>query len=173
MKLVQFTELAVSLLHGKLPDVVWLPPHIRRQARITPEGVITKNDPDAAEQLRRITQADPLGFLIALMNGQPVVTFRLRKQDAERPVSKSRSGKKHGQRRIYSAPIAKEHGYEVSAEFHVPSLNDRERCALYLSQFIARQKPAKKNGKEASDSADFDAMIENAASQAEDHGPGE
>lgn len=172
MKLVQFTELAVSLLHGKLPDVVWLPPHIRRQARITPEGVITKNDPDAAEQLRRITQADPLGFLIALMNGQPVVTFKLRRPD-ELPKKKSRSGKKPGQRRLYSAPIANDHGYEVIAEFHVPSLSDRERAALYLSQFIARERAQKKNGKEASDSADFDAMIANAAAQAEGDGSGE
>ncbi len=72
-KLSNNTERAISLLTvDKGNPLLYWPSYLRGGTRITPDGVATRNPPTELEQLQRITEADPLGFLLALMNGQMV-----------------------------------------------------------------------------------------------------
>jgi hypothetical protein len=72
-KLSANTERAITLLTvDKGNKLLYWPSYLRGGTRITPDGVATRNPPTEKEQLERIVEADPLGFLLALMNGQPV-----------------------------------------------------------------------------------------------------
>ena len=125
----------MNLLGGRLPSIVYLPASIRaRKTRMTADGVVTSSDLTAEEQLDRIVQADPIGFLIAVMNGQPIPTFRL--IDASNPAPK----KNRKQNPQTAVSVGKDGDAEVLVEFHVPSIADRERIALYLADRIAGPK---------------------------------
>ena len=76
-----FTErakLAVDAGEG-IPPIVYLPAKLRAHGmRVTVDQLrVTVDPPSVAENHVRIAQADPLGFLIAIMNGQPIPTFVL------------------------------------------------------------------------------------------------
>lgn len=80
----EFTERAIRATDaGKLiPPIVYLPSRLRgHNTRITVDQVrITTDPPTIAENHLRIGEADPLGFLIALMHGQPIPTFTITKE---------------------------------------------------------------------------------------------
>jgi hypothetical protein len=72
-KLSRNTERAISLITvDKSDPLLYWPAYLQGGTRLTPDGVATRNPPTEKEQLERIVEADPLGFLLALMNGQPV-----------------------------------------------------------------------------------------------------
>jgi hypothetical protein len=72
-KLSRNTERAISLITvDKSDPLLYWPSYLQGGTRLTPDGVATRNPPTEAEQIARIVEADPLGFLLALMNGQPV-----------------------------------------------------------------------------------------------------
>lgn len=76
-----FTErakLAVDAQEG-IPPIVYLPAKLRAHGiRITVDHLrLTVDPPTVAENHVRIAEADPIGFLIAIMNGQPIPTFIL------------------------------------------------------------------------------------------------
>ncbi len=77
----KFTERAIRAVDaGKyLPPIVYLPKRLRGQkTRLTVDQVqITTEPPTIAENHLRILEADPLGFLIAMMHGQPVPEFHV------------------------------------------------------------------------------------------------
>lgn len=60
-----------------VPSGVWLPPTIRdHKTRVSQDVAITRDPPSVSENVVRInSEADPIGLLIAIANGQPVSTF--------------------------------------------------------------------------------------------------
>lgn len=74
-----FTERAVAAtIDGTLiPPTVFIPAGLRKR-RVRVREMHTLNPADAAENELRIAQADPVGFLIAVMQGQPIPSFEVR-----------------------------------------------------------------------------------------------
>ena len=78
-----FSERALqATMDGTLiPPMVYIPVNLRRSKARLAEDVITTNAKNAAEVEAQISQADPDGFLIAIMQGQPIPCFVLHKDD--------------------------------------------------------------------------------------------
>lgn len=76
-----FTERAIRATDAGalIPPIVYLPSRLRgHNQRLTVDHVrITTDAPTVEENHIRIREADPLGFLIALMHGQPIPTFTI------------------------------------------------------------------------------------------------
>lgn len=76
-RLLRHTELAT------LPDVVYVSkevlgrPAIRFASRADDLPILSLSPASIAESYDRIDRADPIGFLIAAMNGQPILTLDL------------------------------------------------------------------------------------------------
>lgn len=85
-RLDDFTERAIrSTEAGKLiPPIVYLPRRLRGQkVRLTEDHLrYTVDGPTVAENHVKIQAADPVGFLIAIMNGQPIPEFRIARDGA-------------------------------------------------------------------------------------------
>lgn len=109
-KLERQTERAIKAAAKLIPDIVFLPPEFRSTAARV--QVVTTKPPTKAENAKRIAEADPIGFLIAVMNGQPVPEFVV--NDHVDPV-------------------------EVDIKYHNPSLELRSVCARYLAM-VSNQK---------------------------------
>lgn len=72
------SELALNAPEGAaVPSGVWLPPTIRdKPVRVSHDIAITREPPSIIENTIRINgEADPIGLLIAIANGQPISTF--------------------------------------------------------------------------------------------------
>ena len=84
----EFTERAIRATDaGKLiPPIVYLPKHLRgNQQRLTIDMVrVTLEPPTIAENHLRIAEADPIGFLIAIMHGQPIPSFHIEEDNSIR-----------------------------------------------------------------------------------------
>lgn len=145
---IKYTEQALSLLGGDMPDMVYLPPDIRfRKKRFTADGVLTEQELTEAEITKRIVAADPAGFLIAVMNGQPIPAFRVVKRDAPAAVAKSakeqrsKAGVRHKQADETTQVASLDNGLDVYLDFYTPTISDRERIAQY---FLTNIMPIKK-----------------------------
>lgn len=79
-----YTEKAFSLLGGKLPEAIYLPPSLRTR----PQDASTEDE----DQLDRIVKADPLGFLFAIMEGKSVVSFTVKPLAEDQPDAKRKRG---------------------------------------------------------------------------------
>lgn len=81
-----FTERAIrSTEAGKLiPPIVYLPRRLRgSKVRLTEDNLrYTVDGPTVAENHVKIAAADPVGFLIAIMHGQPIPEFRIARDGA-------------------------------------------------------------------------------------------
>lgn len=78
--LTQFTERAfrASFDGTLIPPQVYIPVNLRKRvARITEK--VTLNPKTDAEVEQDIALADPTGFLVAVMQGQPIPAFEVRK----------------------------------------------------------------------------------------------
>ncbi len=84
----EFTERAIKATDaGKLiPPIVYLPKRLRAHAtRLTADQVrVTVEPPTIQENHARIADADPIGFLIAIMHGQPIPAFHITNDGAIR-----------------------------------------------------------------------------------------
>lgn len=115
--LTEFTERAINAtLKGTLiPPMVYIPANLRkRAARLDFDDTATLNPPTDAENLQRARAADPVGFLIAVMQGQPiphVVVFK--EGDALR----------------------------ARTDMETPAMSDRMRAAEALVRFKGKLKP--------------------------------
>ncbi len=72
------SELALNAPEGAaVPSGVWLPPTVRdKPLRVSQDVAITRDPPSISENTIRINnEADPIGLLIAIANGQPISTF--------------------------------------------------------------------------------------------------
>lgn len=144
--LEQFTERAkVAVDAGAgLPPIVFLPASLRaHKSRLTVDHLrITIEPPSVAENHVRIAEADPLGFLIAIMNGQPIPRFRVQGQGEMT---------------------------EVLVDYEVPDMHQRLNVAIWLGTRVTFRpysgKKAVSNQREAHQK-DYDALISQVADQA-------
>lgn len=172
--ILAYTEQAISLLGGEMPSIVYLPPDVRtRKTRIAVDGVITDQPYSQSEITSRVLAADPLGFLLAIMNGQPIPSFRLTRPGAP-PLGEpapAKDGTRRGRRpRVagISSKLDPVNGIEVSVDWFTPTLADRERVAQYLvSNFTPIIKKAEAAKPPNADADDYDKMIAQRARDAE------
>ena len=146
------TKSLKALLAG-MPDIAYLPPSLR------PQGASTKDE----DQLDRIAAADPLGFLLALMNGHPVISFTVMKSTEEtQPDAKRLRGRPKKDTATARIKIGEQNGLAIFAECRSPTIADRKRVAAYLAKMIASNgvKP-----KEQSEDEEFFALCERRAAQ--------
>lgn len=164
--LIKYTEAAMALLEGKIAEVVYLPPDVRKnKVRLNAAGHATTAPLSAKEQLDRIVAADPLGFLLALMNGQPVVTFRA--------VEKEVAPKKASARTKQQFPLlklGKVDGVEIVAEMQVPSIDDRKEIARFLIPFVTEKRKKAGDKPTGDDDDDFEAILAQRRQQAREEG---
>jgi hypothetical protein len=77
----EFTDRAIAATDaGKfIPPIVYLPKRLRANGvRLTVDNIcVTTNPPTIKENHLRILDADPLGFLMAVMHGQPIPSFHV------------------------------------------------------------------------------------------------
>lgn len=77
----EFTERAIKATEASklIPPIVYLPKRLRANGhRITADMVrVTVEPPTLMENQARIADADPVGFLIAIMHGQPIPAFHI------------------------------------------------------------------------------------------------
>jgi hypothetical protein len=152
-----YTEKAFSLLGGKLPEVVYLPPSLR--TRPMPRDASTENE----DQLDRIVKADPLGFLIAIMQGKSVASFTVKPLAEEQPNLKRKRGRPKKETATARIKLAEENDQAIYAEISSPTVADRERVAMFLAKFVARNS---EQSEEQSDEDDFAKLCELRAAQA-------
>lgn len=139
--LLRHTEAAMALLEGSVADIVYLPPDVRKsRVRIDGRGVRTERPPSEGEQIDRITMADPLGFLVAVMNGQPVLTFGFEPKIVA--PNKKRASKKTV-KRFPMIGLEDADGGELVAYMHTPTMAERVEIAKFLVPFVT-EKRAKK-----------------------------
>lgn len=71
--------LEASLTGTFIPPLVYIPATLRKRGvRLSEDdAAITANPPTLEENKLRIAKADPVGFLIALMGGQPMPAFEV------------------------------------------------------------------------------------------------
>lgn len=137
--LIQHTEAAMALLQGKIAEIVYLPPDVRKnRTRIKANGQATTAPLSAKETLDRIVAADPIGFLVALMNGQPVMTFDAVDRKVEVDTDKVSKGAK--KRLPPSVKLGMVDGIEIRAIVHVPSIEDRTAIAKFLTPFVTEKR---------------------------------
>lgn len=78
--MTHFTERAMRAAESGalVPPMVYVPVNLRKRAtRLTIDDRVTINPATDAENDLRVSQADPTGLLIAMMQGQPIPTFEL------------------------------------------------------------------------------------------------
>jgi len=105
-----FSERALRAVYtGELiPPIVYIPAKLRKgKQRLTAQGIVTTNPKTPEEVEAQIAAADPAGMLIAIMQGQPIPTFRV---------------KAHGA------------SYQIETDFQVADLALRAEVAWRLSQ---------------------------------------
>lgn len=82
----EYTERAIRATEAGalIPPIVYLPRRLRGQkVRLTEDNLrYTVDPPTVAENHVKIAGADPVGFLIAIMNGQPIPEFRVARNGA-------------------------------------------------------------------------------------------
>lgn len=109
-KLTAFTERAIRAtdLREQINPIVYLPSRLRaHQQRLTIDQIrVTVDPPTVAENMIRIKEADPLGFLIALVNGQPIPTFTITAEGS------------------------------IMVKYEVANLHTRERIAMWMANKV-------------------------------------
>lgn len=118
-----------------VPSNVWLPPSIRdKDVRISQDVAVTRDAPSVQENMVRIsTEADPIGLLIAIANGQPISTFAINADG------------------------------EVETAFETLPLKDRLKVIFHLAdKVLPRMQVTKKSGPEEGD-AEWETTLTNAA----------
>ncbi len=134
----EYTERAIRATEtGKLiPPIVYLPKMLRGQkVRLTVDNLaLTRDPPTIKENHLRIAEADPVGFLLAIMHGQPIPSFRVTKNGS------------------------------IEIDYEVPDMARRERVAKWLgSRVTLRLAPDAQNSDHKTQNIDgWDAMVANA-----------
>jgi hypothetical protein len=169
-ELKKHTEAAMELLQGQLKELVYLPPETRkRNIRVDANGRATTHPPTEKEQLQRITLADPLGFLLAVMNGQPVVTFGVRNIIVDTPRKRSKNAPARLAKSFSVLTLDETDGQEVYAKVHVPSMDERMDSAKFLVPYITtkatRAKAPETPESGEDDPTSFDAKLDQRLAQ--------
>jgi hypothetical protein len=163
--LIKYTEAAMALLDGKIAEVVYLPPDVRKtKTRINAYGHATNTPLTAKEALDRIIAADPLGFLIAVMNGQPVMTFDV----VDKKIAPKATGAKT-KKKFKPLSLGEVDGVEIIAQVHVPTIDDRKEVAKFLVPYVTEKRKKKGEiGPDDPEEAEFERILAQRAQQARD-----
>lgn len=156
--LESYTERAFSLLGGKLPEIVYVPPSLR--TRSTRPGESSKDE----DQIDRVVAADPLGFLFAIMEGKALASFTVKPINNEIPKTKRGRGRPKKETTIAEMKLGEENGHAYYAAFHSPTVADRERVAMFLSKLIAANREERRESRPDDD--DFARLCAERAEQA-------
>lgn len=134
-----YTEKALEASELLIPSIVYMPRAFRPQkAMICADGLRIKiSHADIMDNHQRIADADPLGFLIAIMQGQPLPEFNIDEKQ------------------------------NVTVSYIIPSIDDRKQCAAFLATRVTFKTPtAYQGGKPKGDlspgqqhARDFDALV--------------
>lgn len=150
-----FTERAMECVDAarEISPIVYLPRKLRGNKMIVhaDDVRVSITPPDIAGNHLRIAQADPLGFLIAIMNGQPIPAFHIAETGS------------------------------VRVEYHVPEMEERRDVAKWLATRVTYtpyrgDKPNPTTGnaaKKQAHNAEYNALINNRANKdgvLEEHG---
>jgi len=157
----------MALLDGKIAEVVYLPPDVRKnKVRLNSAGHATTAPFSAKEQLDRIIAADPVGFLVAIMQGQPLVTFGTLEKEVVPKGTSARARKKFPQLRL-----GKVDGVEIVASIQMPSIEDRKEVAKFLTPYVTTKQRKKGDPTEGDpDEAEFERVLAQRIQQAKDDG---
>ena len=132
------SELAINAPEGApVPSGVWLPPLVRDQKlRVQHDVAVTREPPSVVENVIRINgEADPIGLLIAIANGQPISTFAINEEG------------------------------EVAIAYETLPLKERLKVIFHLAdKVLPRMQVTKKVGKEAKDDT-WEATLDNAGNR--------
>lgn len=133
------SELAINAPEGAaVPQGVWLPPALRDQPlRVSQDVAITKAPPTVVENVIRINgEADPIGLLIAIANGQPISTFAINEDG------------------------------EVSIAYETLPLKERLKVIFHLAdKVLPRMQVTKKLGDQGGKDDEWSATLDNAGSR--------
>lgn len=163
--LIKYTEAAMALLEGKIAEVVYLPPDVRKhKTRINAYGHATNSPLSSKEALDRIIAADPVGFLLAILNGQPVLTFGVAEKEVAPKKTSARTRKAFPQLRL-----GKVDGVEIVAHVHVPTVDDRKEVAKFLTPFVTEKRKKKsEQGPDDPEEEEFQRILAQRTQQARD-----
>lgn len=107
---MDYTERAVRAMYSGdlIPPIVYVPCTMRAgRKRLDLAGRVTLNPKSAEEIEQQIALADPTGFLIAVMNGQPIPAFKLSEADGK---------------------------HFIETEYRIPDMMLRVECAMELAR---------------------------------------
>lgn len=133
-------------LETLIPPIVYLPSRLRgKELRLTADNLrLTVDPPTVEENHLRIAKADPIGFLVALMNGQPVPVFEVEPDGS------------------------------VKVKYEVADISRRENIAKWLAARVTITKLEIAQGRTqragTSSPADWDAMVKNRDANAQGNG---
>jgi hypothetical protein len=87
-ELKRYTTRALKLEQGSVPEAVFVPPAMR--GRLVQTQYVTDGKPTKLEThiVRIQDEADPVGLLIALANGQPVPTVKISEDGTQSVISR-------------------------------------------------------------------------------------
>lgn len=131
-KFTERAKYAVDTNRAGIPPIVYLPRSLRGQKqRLTVDHIrITTDPPTIAENHLRIAEADPIGFLIAIQNGQPIPTFTVENDGA------------------------------ITILYHVPTFEQRESVARWLAHKVTiRTGDQTKDGRSSNEPEEWDALV--------------
>lgn len=135
----EYTERAIRMTEaGKLiPPIVYLPRNLRAQkVRLTYDNLVATVVPPTVEENHvRIQEADPLGFLIAIMHGQPFPEFTI---EDDHTTNQS----------------------VVKVNYLVPSLQTRIASAEYLARRITSRPDRNKKSLPDPQQEEWEALVE-------------
>lgn len=130
----EFTERAIRATDAGhlIPPIVYLPRGLRaHKTRLTVDQVrVTVAAPTVAENHVRILDADPLGFLIAIMHGQPIPSFHITGDGA------------------------------IRIEYEVPDMERREKVAKFLAHKVTIRTRTERPGDDIPESDEWDDLVQ-------------
>jgi hypothetical protein len=142
----RYTERAIASVRRQIPRIVYLPAALRgHNQTLTLDGLQVRiTGPQITDNHARIAEADPLGHLIAVMNGLPIPRFIVE------------DGPDGGDA-------------TVRVVYHTPTVEEQRDAAKWLAARVTFKHPGaytKGNPAQRQHSDDYAAMIEEAASRA-------
>lgn len=120
-----------------IPPMVYVPLKMRKKGVRVAGRRLTTKKPTVQENIQRIVEADPVGFLIAVMQGQPLPVFRVTGCD---------------------------NAFEVAVDFETPNYEARLNAAQFLaSRATIEAPPTQKAPSKQHERTEWEAMIKTAS----------
>lgn len=142
----QFTERAMEAVDaGKwIPPIVYLPAKLRaNNLRVTIDNTrLTTDPPSIRENHIRIAEADPLGFLIAIMNGQPIPRFEIEDDNS------------------------------ITVKYHIPKPGERTSVAFWLAHKVTiRTNDQSREGRSSNPPEEWEQIVARRETETRENAP--